>query len=234
MTEIVLCHGAWSSVWAWTRMRPLMAEAGHRFWAPTYTGLGARLHLASPDVNLETHISDVMGVIETEELRDVVLLGHSYGGMVATGVADRAFDRVRQVIYLDAFVPGDGHSVFDLLPQDHRSRMSAAVEAGDGWRIPPNPSPPDTAEADLDWIARHRVPMPVACFQQKLTLSAEPACPRHYIYARRNMPGDPFRPFYERAQSQSGWTAQALDVSHSPNITAPKTLMASLTTALSA
>ena len=76
--------------------------------------------------------------------------------------------------------------------------------------------------------------MPVACFQQQLTLSAEPACPRHYIYAQRNMPGDPFRPFYERAQSHSGWTAQALDVSHSPNITAPDTLMEALSTALSA
>ena len=95
-------------------MHPLMAQAGHRLIAPTYTGLGERAHLASPAIDLNTHIQDILNVIKFEDLEDIVLLGHSYGGMVATGVADRARDKVRQLIYIDAFVPQDGQSLLDL------------------------------------------------------------------------------------------------------------------------
>ena len=94
-----------------------MAAAGHEFFAPTYTGLGERAHLARPENDLETHIDDVVGVLKCEELRNVVLLGHSYGGMVATGVADRAPERIAQIIYLDAFVPENGQALIDFLPQ---------------------------------------------------------------------------------------------------------------------
>ena len=94
MATVVLAHGAWSSAWAWKKIRPLMAAAGHEFFTPSYTGLGERAHLANPANDLETHIKDVLGVIKYEDLRDVVLIGHSYGGMVVTGVADRARDRV--------------------------------------------------------------------------------------------------------------------------------------------
>jgi pimeloyl-ACP methyl ester carboxylesterase len=93
---VVLAHGGWSAAWAWKKVRPLMAAAGHQFFTPTYTGLGERAHLASPSNDLETHIQDVLGVLTFEDLREVVLIGHSYGGMVATGVADRARDRVAQ------------------------------------------------------------------------------------------------------------------------------------------
>src|ERR1700754_1218936 len=109
----LLCHGAWSGGWSWKKMHPLMAQAGHRLVAPTYTGLGEREHLAGPDVHLDTHIQDILGVIKFEDLRDIVLLGHSYGGMVATGVADRARERVSQLIYLDSFVPRDCQSLLD-------------------------------------------------------------------------------------------------------------------------
>ena len=95
MGEIFLvCHGAWGGGWSWKKMHPLMQAAGHRLVTPTYTGLGERVHLASPSIDLETHIQDVLNVIRYEDLGNVVLLGHSYGGMVATGVADRARDRV--------------------------------------------------------------------------------------------------------------------------------------------
>ena len=90
VTVFVVAHGAWSAAWAWKKMRPLPRAAGHELWTPTYTGLGERAHLASPTVDLDTHIADVIGVLEMEDLRDVVLIAHSYGGMVATGVADRA------------------------------------------------------------------------------------------------------------------------------------------------
>jgi len=229
MATFVLAHGAWSAAWAWRRMRPLMRESGHDFFAPTYTGLGEKEHLAHAGLNLETHIADVLGVIEAEELSDVVLLGHSYGGMVATGVADRARDRVSTLIYLDAFAPRDGQSVFDLLPEAARQRMEEGAERdGEGWQITPNPSPPDTAEEDLAWINRHRRKMPIGCFRQKLSIGAEPSCPRHYIYALRKSPGDPFGQFAERARSEPGWTLYERDFSHSPNVTAPAMLMETL------
>src|SRR5262249_7881771 len=90
MATFLVAHGAWSAGWAWKKMRPLMAARGHALFAPTCTGLGERAHLAHRDINLETHIADVLAVLEIEDLRDVILIGHSYGGMVATGVADRA------------------------------------------------------------------------------------------------------------------------------------------------
>ena len=120
MAIFVVAHGAWSSAWAWKKMRPLMRAAGHEFWTPSYTGLGERSHLASPDIDLDTHIRDVINVLEFEDLTDIVLVGHSYGGMVATGVADGARERVGQVIYLDAFVPEDGKSLTDYLGQASR------------------------------------------------------------------------------------------------------------------
>lgn len=142
MAVVVLAHGAWSAAWAWKKVRPLMAAAGHEFFAPTYSGLGERAHLARPENDLETHIDDVVGVLKCEELRNVVLLGHSYGGMVATGVADRAPERVARIVYLDAFVPENGQALIDLLPQQARQRMLDSVKSGDGWRVTPNPSRP--------------------------------------------------------------------------------------------
>ena len=102
-------------------MHPLMRAAGHRLVTPTYTGLGERVHLANPSIDLDSHIEDILNVIKYEDLRDIVLVGHSYGGMVATGVADRARD-ITQLIYVDAFVPEDGQSLFDL-NQAARPRM---------------------------------------------------------------------------------------------------------------
>src|SRR3569623_3451286 len=133
----LLCHGASSGGWSWRKMHPLMARAGHRLVASTYTGLGERSHLASPAIDLETHIQDILNVIKFEDLEDIVLLGHSYGGMVATGVADRARERVTQLVYLDAFVPRDGQSLFDI-NEGGRETMPKAAAARDGYRNPPN------------------------------------------------------------------------------------------------
>lgn len=229
MATIILCHGAWSAAWAWRKMRPLFASAGHAFHAPTYTGLGERAHLAGPQIDLNTHINDIIGVIEVEELTGITVLGHSYGGIVATGVADRARERVENLIYLDAFVPRDGQALFDLAPVEHVQRMREhASRDPEGWRVKPNPPPPDTSTQDLAWIERHRRDMPVGCFATPLRLSSEPACPRHYVYATRAPPADPFRPFYERAKSGEGWTAHRIDASHAPAITAPQRLMQTL------
>ncbi|WP_407147994.1 alpha/beta fold hydrolase [Bradyrhizobium sp. ORS 86] len=221
----LVCHGAWSAGWAWKKMHPLMQAAGHRLITPSYTGLGERAHLANPSIDLEAHIQDVLAVIKYEDLRDIVLLGHSYGGMVATGVADRARERVAQLIYLDAFVPRDGQSLFDL-NEVAIEKMREAARNGDGWRIPPMPTPPDTSPADVEWLTARRIDMPLKCFEQRLKLQhGEPALPRSYIYATRATPADTFGQFAKRTKGEAGWRYFEIDASHSPNVTAPEALM---------
>src|SRR5664279_3896677 len=224
----LVCHGAWSAGWAWKKMQALMVAAGHRLVTPTCTGLGERAHLANPSVDLETHIQDILNVIRYEDLREVVLIGHSYGGMVATGVADRARDRISQLIYLDAFVPKDGQSLLDL-NEPARQPMQELAKTGDGWRVPPNPTPPDTPQDDVEWLTERRVHMPIKCFEMPLKLrGGELTLPRSYIYATRITPADTFRPFAERAKSEPGWRYYEIDASHSPAVTAPDALMALL------
>jgi pimeloyl-ACP methyl ester carboxylesterase len=213
----VVCHGAWSSGWTWKKMHPLMQSRGHRFFTPSYTGLGERSHLARPEVNLDTHITDAVNVLVYEDLREVVLVGHSYGGMVATGVADRARDRVRRLVYVDAFVPEDGQSLFDLTGDGANVRASAV----DGWRVPPRPLPPDTPPDDVPWIAARRMHQPIGTLEQPLTLvHGALTLPRDYILCTRS---DLFRRFAEKAAA-AGWSVHTLDASHNPHITMPSQL----------
>lgn len=224
----LVCHGAWGGGWSWKKMHPLMQAAGHRLVTPTYTGLGERAHLANPSIDLDTHIADVLNVIRYEDLSDIVLLGHSYGGMVATGVADRARDRITQLIYLDAFVPDDGQSLFDL-NEPGRASLRELAQAGDGWRVQPNPTPPDTPPEDVEWLNARRVDMPIKCFETPLKLHGGAlALPRSYIYATRITPADTFGRFAARARSEPGWRCYDIDASHSPAVSAPEKLMAVL------
>ena len=208
-------------------MHPLMRAAGHRLITPTYTGLGERGHLANPTVDLETHIQDIMGVIRFEDLNDFVLIGHSYGGMVATGVADRASDRINQLIYLDAFVPEDGQCLFDLVSNENREEMlERARTTGYGWLIAPNPMPPDTPEQDRLWATPLRLPQPLATVQQPIRLKHKtPPVPRTYIYCTRS---DIFKRFADRTRSDNSGRYYELDASHNPHITAPEALTALL------
>ena len=225
----LVCHGASSAGWAWKKMHPLMQAAGHRLVTPTYTGLGERAHLANPSIDLETHIEDVLNVITYEDLRDIVLVGHSYGGMVATGVADRARDRIAQLIYVDAFVPNEGQCLLDFLNESERQRMLQLAASGDGWRVPPNSTPPDTPPDDVAWLAPRRVDMPLKCFESPLKLhGGELTLPRSYIYATRASPVAAFGPFAKLARIAPGWRTFEIDASHSPNVTAPEALMALL------
>ena len=226
MATFVVAHGAWSAGWVWKKMHPLMAARGHRLVTPTYTGVGERAHLANPDVDLETHIADILGVLEMEDLSVVNLIGHSYGGMVATGVADRARERIKQLIYLDAFAPHDGEALFDLVSPEMRAQRNTG---SDGWRIPPTPMPPDTPPEDVEWCKPRRVPQPAMTFEQKLKLQNGPlTLPRHYIYCLRRSPDDRFRPFYERAKRE-GWGTSEIDASHNPHVTCPEVLAELLT-----
>ena len=161
MATFLICHGAWSAGWAWKKMRPLLRAAGHEVFNPTYTGLGERAHLSSRSIALDTHIADIVNEIRWKDLQNVVLVGHSYGGMVITGVAEQVAQQIGAIVYLDAFVPESGKSASDLV--------------GPGVLGAADPLPPVPAEvfqvnaADRAWVQGKLTPQPAATFTQKLT-----------------------------------------------------------------
>ena len=224
MATFVIVHGAWGGGFSWAKIRRMLAAQGHEVLTPTLTGLGERAHLASPAVDLATHIQDVVATIETEDLRQVILLGHSYGGMVVTGVADRVADRLAHLAYLDAFVPGDGDSVMSLQPAENAEALKGRLV--EGWRLPPNPLAADTPEALRDWLAARRKDQPYGTFTQPIRLTgAAASVPRTYIYCLQKYPGDTFGPHAARARSEAGWRYREIDATHTPNVTAPEALL---------
>jgi pimeloyl-ACP methyl ester carboxylesterase len=206
-----------------------LRAAGHEVFTPALTGLGERAHLTHPDIDLDTHIQDVVGVLECEDLHEVTLLGHSYGGMVITGVADRLPHRLAQLVYLDAEVPADGQSEYDLLPPGERAMyQDLARTKGDGWRIPP-PVPeslPDDLDADMRWALSRMFPQPVNTFTQALQLtSPAPALvPRTYILCTEGREGQALPAYVERARSEPGWRYLELAAGHGAHYTAPHAL----------
>jgi pimeloyl-ACP methyl ester carboxylesterase len=224
-STVVVTHGAWSAGWVWKKMRPRLAAHGIDLWTPTYTGVGERSHLARPDIDLDTHIADIVAVMEYEDLSDVTILAHSYGGMVGTGVCDRVPERVRAIIYLDAFVPSHGQSLVDLVGEAGAADMAARAAAGDGWQVAPNPPPPDTSPEDIEWVTPRRGPQPYLTFTQPITLEADTGhIARSYIYCQRCAPGDVFRQFSDRAAADPQWQQREIDASHNPHITCPDEL----------
>lgn len=184
MAHFVLVHGAWHGGWCWQRVLQPLAAAGHSAHAVTLTGLGERAHLLSPAITLETHIADIAGLIEAEELRDVVLAVHSYAGMLGTAIADRLGDRLRHLVYVDAVVPEPGEMWCSTHSAATReARIAAAQAAPDHAFPPPDPSVFGLAGEDAAWVQRRQVPHPGHTYTTPLAF--EPArvarVPRTFI-----------------------------------------------------
>lgn len=230
MATFVLVTGAWHGSWCWKRVRDALTAEGHTVFTPTLTGLCERSHLLSRDVDLHTHIDDVANLIRWEQLTDVVLVGHSYGGCVISGVADRMGEKITALIYLDAFVLENGQCLHDTLPAEHRQgQLDAAVALGDGWRVPPIPAAVfNVNAADRTWVDEQCTDQPLASFQQKLHLdpSAAPVRSIHYIYAA-DWEGTPFTPFYETAKAR-GWSTREVACGHDIMLDRPGELTAAL------
>lgn len=214
----VIVHGAWGGSWAFRRVETLLREKGCVVYRPSLTGQGERVHLASPAVGLSMHIDDVVNVIRFEDLRDVILVGHSYGGMVITGVADRVPDRIRRLIYLDAFVPNDGESV-DSLTGARASWIKPMIQ-GD-YIVPPWVKPDQPVPKD--------VPQPLKTFTEPIVLKNKAAVqiPATYILtveAGRDAKTDDFAAQSERAKTR-GWTVAQLTADHNPQWSAPEALV---------
>src|SRR3982074_954430 len=167
-----MIHGAWHDSWCWKRVRDLLTAEGHRVFTPTLTGLGERGHLLSRDVGLDTHIMDVVNLLIWEDLRDIVLIGHSYGGIVVRHVVDRLPDRVRSLVYLDAFVPEDGKSLVAHLPDSGKQLREAALSRGDAWKVPPLPASVFAINAaDAAWVDRQCTLHPLSSFEAPARLA---------------------------------------------------------------
>lgn len=228
MATFVLVHGAFHGGWCWRDVARHLRAAGHDVFAPTLTGLGERRHLATPAVDLATHVDDVAHLIEWEDLRDVVLVGHSYGGVVITGVADRLAERLGELVYLDALVPEDGQSVLDLQPADRRASILEEVAANGGWLWPPR-----TAEfygvrdpAQQAWVDGRCTPQPFHTLFERLRLDRPPggAVARKLYILCTDPPLTYMRRFYDMASATDGWRAMELATGHDAMVTVPEAL----------
>jgi pimeloyl-ACP methyl ester carboxylesterase len=223
MTAFVLVHGGWHGGWCWRRLLPLLRSGGHEVHAPTLTGLGDRAHLAAQGVGLATHIEDVVALLDMEDLREVVLVGHSSSGVVITGVAQRVPERIAELVYLDAFVPQPGQSLLDLLPAPRREFFLAQVDAGrivldwevamDGWAV--------RDEADRAWMRKRLRPHPVGGLADPLPADPVPDLPRQFVHCRDKPSADSFAGFAAAAREDPAWRFAELDTGHDAMITAP-------------
>ena len=201
---------------------PLLEDSGHRAQTVTLTGLGDRAHLAAPSVDLNTHVTDVASMLEMDDLSDVVLVGHSYGGMVITGAAERASKRIRRLVYLDALVPAHGQSAFDLNSAQFRERLeNEAKEKGDGFKIAPIVDILGIEDAkDLEWARTRLRPHPIGTFRQPVDAPAVAAkIPSTFILCKRFGFGETA----ERCR-QRGWRVLEIDSGHDAMIIKPREL----------
>ena len=223
----VLVHGAWHGGWCWRRVADRLARAGHRVFAPTLTGLGERSHLADPRIDLGVHIQDVVNVLKWEGLSDVVLVGHSYGGMVITGVAEAAAPgAIGAMVYLDAFVPDDGMSLLDYTSGEGREGGPMVVEGETTGFVSPIPADAFAVNvADRAWVDAQCTPQPYRTLTQKLKLTGarERIGRKHYILAT-GYAGLAFQTFAARVKHDPAWRYHEIACGHDVMLDAPEKL----------
>lgn len=230
MTTFVLVHGAWQGASTWDLVVPTLRNAGHLVYTPTLLGLGANAHRLSPDVTLDMHIQDVLGVINYENLHDITLVGHSYAGMIITGVAEQARERIERLVYADAFVPGDGQSALQLMPERFQSAFrNQAQTEGDGWRLlgsekrldlwglKPGPA--------RDFVRSKLCDFSLKCFEQPIRLPTNAAATLKRVYiacVSEEYPARPvFAQFAGRAKAE-GWPYFELATGHDCHVERPE------------
>ena len=218
MTIFVLVPGSYVGSWAWRDVSKALWSAGNEVYTPSLTGMGERVHLATPKVNLSTHIQDVVNEITYSDLREVILVGCSYGGMVITGVAEKIPERIAQLVYLDAVVPEDGQSLADLIGSEATNMIRQAVDAyGEGWKIMPNP--PNT----------RLTPQPIQTGLEKLSVKNPLASrlPKVFIYCSEGKTLDnpvdvPIMRKAEKARSDPNWRYYEIAWGHAVALEQPE------------
>jgi pimeloyl-ACP methyl ester carboxylesterase len=217
----VLVHGAWHGGWCWRRVADRLRAQGHNVYTPTLTGVGERSHLFRPDIDLDTQITDVVNVIKWEDLADIVLVGHSYGGFVVSGVAEQLGSVISSIVYLDAFLPDNGDALSDFWTPERASEHDKEARAG-------IPTPPFSAEffqvneQDRAWVDAKCTPHPPRCFSQriKLTGARDRISRKAYVYAT-GWPSH-FTSSYEKAKRDGSWRTYEIACGHDVMIDMPE------------
>ena len=227
MSTFVVVHGAWGGAWSWNKfVVPLLRQQGHDVYAVTLTGLGERTHLAHPDITHETHVQDVTNVLFYEDLSNVILAGHSYGGRVISGVADRMPERLAQLVYLDAAVPW-----LEGGPDEARrlERIAQAEREGT-WRVPPGDMQADDPEEIKRWAAPRRSGHPIKTFTEPVRLEhGPPTVPKAFVYcAKGKAPDSAQAQRAARIKSDPTWLYYELDTGHNLHYSAPQETVAIL------
>lgn len=242
LRTVVLVHGAGTGSWLWDDVVAPLRDRGYAPLAPSLAGAGERAAPAGPSVGLSTHVEEIARLLEAANLRQVVLVGFSYGGLVVGDVANLAPERVQRLVFVDAFVPVPGQSLFDLMPPPVRESIeTAAREEGAGWQVPPAPlallggvgRTSGRTEAAVLARLEGRRPWPLAAYSEPARPAnpAAAALPRDYIYCNGKQGPDPLRPIAEQARRQ-GWGYAELPTGHFAPLTMPTELAALLATAI--
>lgn len=224
MSTFVLLHGAFHGAWCWARVSPILREAGHRVFTPTQTGLGARAHLLRRDITLETFTQDLVAVLETEELEDAVLVGHSFGGHAITGAADRVPERIRSLIYLDGVIPRSGRAPLDsFAPEVAAERRRLAAQTGGVSIAPPDPGffgiPPGP---EADWVRRRLTPHPFGTMDSLMHFKEPPGngLPCTYVFCTAPV-YEPLAHARDYARQLPGWGWREIATGHDAMVTDP-------------
>jgi pimeloyl-ACP methyl ester carboxylesterase len=225
MSTFVLVHGAWHGGWCYARVAKLLRSGGHEVYTPTHTGVGERSHLADYHITLSTHVHDVANVIEYENLSDVILCGHSYGGMVISGVAASLGERIKSLVYLDAFVPEEGQSLFDLVGQDRVNQFLSLARTGGG-RLPPIPAAAfNVNPKDAAWVDKTCVPQSLLTFTEGVRFSGKEAMVKNrtYILATGYDMGV-FNRFHDQLKNDPKWKVVTVPCGHDVMLDQPEAL----------
>jgi pimeloyl-ACP methyl ester carboxylesterase len=212
MATIVLVHGAWGGSWSWKPVAARLRRQGHDVYAPTMSGVADRGHIPPAVVSLDTHISDIAGLMRFEDLSNILLVGHSYGGMVITGAADREIARIAGMVYLDAFLPESGQSLWDIVGPEGAAKHQAAAQTHDGGLSVPY----------FFGAPGQRTPQPAGTLSQPwVTVRDSVTWPqRHYIVCRQS-PGPVFRATAARIKDTPGWDLDEVDAAHDVALSHP-------------
>jgi pimeloyl-ACP methyl ester carboxylesterase len=235
----VLVHGAWHGGWCWRPVADALRAEGHRVFTPTQTGLGERRHLLSRDITLDVFVDDIANLMEAEELHDAILVGHSFGGIAISGVADRMPEAVRHLVFLDSQILEPGQSAFGAMPADIvAARRKLAAEQGGGVAIPP-PSPEALSvvfgipgdSPEVAWVSRRVTPHPLGTYESPLRLKNPVGNGRPCTYIACTAPlYGPLEGARQWAKRQSGWRWQEIATGHDAMVTAPAELTRMLLT----
>jgi pimeloyl-ACP methyl ester carboxylesterase len=221
----VLVHGAWHGGWCWRRVADILERQGHKVFTPTLTGLGERSHLMRAGIDVTTHVTDVANLMKWERLSNVVLCGHSYGGMVVSGVAETMAAQIGSIVFLDAFVPDNGDSMAELTSGAVREQLAAAVQRGD-IGVPARAAAAFLVnEKDQAWVDSLCVPQPIGTMTEKLKLTGarERIAKKSYIRAGA-YPNPGFDKALDRVKADKSWRVYSVPCGHDVMVDMPERL----------